>query len=174
MTSPVYRDARPALFGIAALVILIDRLSKMWIVSHLRIGQTINVITGVFRISHVMNTGAAFSLFAEWSNPTHLRWGLEAFSIMAIVAVFVLILTTGRRFTLTGLAFALILGGAIGNLYDRFRYEYVTDFLEVKIVHYHWPDFNFADSCITIAACLLVLEIFKAARRNFGITAVPE
>jgi signal peptidase II len=170
MTSPVYRDARPALFLIAALVILIDRLTKMWIVAHLRLGQTINVITGVFRISHVMNTGAAFSLFAEQTNPRHLRWGLEAFSIMAIVAVLVLLFTAGRRFTLTTLAFALILGGAIGNLYDRFRYEFVTDFLEVKIVHYHWPDFNFADSCITIAACLLVIEIFKPTAE----TAEPE
>ena len=161
MTSRTYRDARPTLFVIAALALLIDRLTKMWIIAHLRVGQTINVITGVFRISHVLNTGAAFSLFAEWTNPAHLRWGLEAFSIMAIVAVLGLLLTAGRRFTLTTLAFALILGGAIGNLYDRFRYEYVTDFLEVKIVHYHWPDFNFADSCITIAACLLVLEIFK-------------
>ena len=109
----------------------------------------------------MLNTGAAFSLFAEWSNPIHLRWGLEAFSILAILAVLALLLTAGRRFTLSTLAFALILGGAIGNLYDRIRYTYVTDFLEVKIVHYHWPDFNFADSCITIAACLLVIEIFK-------------
>jgi signal peptidase II len=170
MTSPVYRDARPALFGIAALVILIDRLTKMWIIKHLLVGQTINVVPGVFRISHVLNTGAAFSLFAEWSNPIHLRWGLEAFSIMAIVALLALLLTSGRRFTLTTLAFAMILGGAIGNLYDRFRYEYVTDFLEVKIVHYHWPDFNFADSCISIAACMLVLEIFKPQAE----TADPE
>jgi signal peptidase II len=125
------------------------------------VGQTINVITGIFRISHVNNTGAAFSLFAEWSNPDRLRWGLEAFSIMAIIAVLALLFTAGRRFSLTTLAFALILGGACGNLYDRMRFNYVTDFLEVRIGHYHWPDFNFADSCITIAACLLVLEIFK-------------
>ncbi len=161
MTSPAYRDARPALFAIAAAVYVLDRISKIWIVSHLSIGQTINVITGVFRISHVNNTGAAFSLFAEWSDPAHLRWGLEAFSIMAIFAVLALLFTGGRRFTYTSLAFALILGGATGNLYDRLRYNFVTDFLEVHIGHYHWPDFNLADSCITIAACLLVLEIFK-------------
>jgi len=161
MTSPTYRDARPLLFGIAALALLLDRLTKLWINAHLRVGQAITIIPGVFRITHVLNTGAAFSLFSESTNPIHLRWGLEAFSIMAIVAVLALLVTTGRRFTLTTLAFALILGGAIGNLYDRFRYTYVTDFLEVKIVHYHWPDFNFADSCITIAACLLVIEIFK-------------
>jgi len=161
MTSPAYRDARPALFIIAALAYALDRISKLWIVGHLRVGQTINVITGVFRISHVKNTGAAFSLFAEWSNPDRLRWGLEAFSLIAIVVVLGLLFTAGRRFTLTTLAFALILGGAAGNLYDRMRLGYVTDFLEVHIGRYHWPDFNIADSCITIAACLLVLEIFK-------------
>jgi signal peptidase II len=68
----------------------------------------------------------------------------------------------GRGFSLTGLALGLILGGAIGNLYDRIRFSYVVDFLEVKIVHYHWPDFNVADSCIVIGACLLLLEIFRA------------
>ncbi len=161
MTSPAYRDARPALFAIAAAAYLLDRITKIWIVSHLHVGETINVITGIFRISHVNNTGAAFSLFAEWSSPDRLRWGLEAFSIMAIIAVLAMIFTVGRRFSLTTLAFALILGGAFGNLYDRIRFGYVTDFLEVHIGRYHWPDFNFADSCITIAACLLVLEIFK-------------
>lgn len=161
MTSPAYRDARPALFAIAVAAFVLDRITKIWIVSHLMVGQTINIITGVFRISHVNNTGAAFSLFAEWSNPARLRWGLEAFSILAIIAVLALLFTAGRRFTLSTLAFALILGGAFGNLYDRIHLGYVTDFLEVHIGSYHWPDFNLADSCITIAACLLVLEIFK-------------
>jgi signal peptidase II len=161
MTSPTYRDARLTLFSISALVILLDRLSKVWIIAHLRVGQTINVITGVFRISHVLNTGAAFSLFAEWTSPAHLRWGLETFSLIAIAVLIGLLFTAGRQFTLSTVSFALILGGAIGNLYDRMRFTYVTDFLEVHIGHYHWPDFNFADSCITVAACLLVLEIFK-------------
>jgi signal peptidase II len=67
----------------------------------------------------------------------------------------------GRGVSTTGIALALILGGAIGNLYDRVVYKYVVDFLEVKIVHYHWPDFNVADSCIVIGACLLLLEIFR-------------
>jgi signal peptidase II len=68
----------------------------------------------------------------------------------------------GRAWSLTGVALGLILGGALGNLYDRAVYHYVVDFLAVKIVHYHWPDFNVADSCIVVGACLLLLEIFRA------------
>jgi signal peptidase II len=60
---------------------------------------------------------------------------------------------------MTSIALSLILGGAMGNLYDRFQYHHVVDFLEVHIVHYHWPDFNVADSCIVVGACLLLLEM---------------
>ncbi len=67
----------------------------------------------------------------------------------------------GRTLNLTAFALALILGGALGNLYDRIHYHFVIDFLEVTIVHYHWPDFNVADSCIVIGACLLIIEIFR-------------
>ena len=68
---------------------------------------------------------------------------------------------TGRTLSPTSVALALILGGALANLYDRVRFHHVVDFLEVHIVHYHWPDFNVADSSIVIGACLLLLEIFR-------------
>jgi len=67
----------------------------------------------------------------------------------------------GKVMSVTSVALALILGGAVGNLYDRVRFSYVVDFLEVKIIHYHWPDFNVADSAIVVGACLLLLEIFR-------------
>ena len=73
----------------------------------------------------------------------------------------VMLWRAGRAVTVSSVAFALILGGAFGNLYDRVAYRYVIDFLEVHIVHYHWPDFNVADSCIVIGACLLLIEIFR-------------
>ena len=155
------RDARPYLLLVSALVILLDRLSKLWIDRHVPRGQFIPVIPHVFRISHVFNTGAAFSLFAESLSPTVVRNVLIAFSIVAVIVVLGMIWRVGRRLSLTGVALALILGGAIGNLYDRVAYHYVVDFLEVTIVHYHWPDFNVADSCIVVGACLLLLEIFR-------------
>ena len=154
------RDFRPYLLALAAIVVVLDRLSKLWITAHLPQGHYITVIPGIFRISHVFNFGAAFSLFGNVS-PTVLRTALIAFSIVAVLAVLIMIQRIGRAFSLTGLALGLILGGAIGNLYDRLRFGYVVDFLAVKIVHYDWPDFNVADSCIVIGACLLLLEIFR-------------
>ena len=156
------RDARPWLLLIAAIVIALDRLSKLWIIHHIRRGFFIPVIPGVFRLSHVFNTGAAFSLFAESLSPILVRDVLIGFSAVAVVVVLGMIWRLGRTLSATGIALAMILGGAIGNLYDRVHFSYVVDFLEVTIVHYHFPDFNVADSCIVIGACLLLLEIFRA------------
>ncbi len=127
-------------------------------------GHAIVVIPRVFRITHVLNTGAAFSLFEGAKNPEIVRYTLIGFSILAAIVVLGLLWKTGQRLTGTTIALALILGGAIGNLYDRLRLHYVIDFLEVHIVHYHWPDFNVADSCIVIGACLLLLETLRPQR----------
>jgi signal peptidase II len=145
------RDARLWLIVIALVVIALDRWTKIWIQHHLTRGSFITVIPGFFRISHVYNTGAAFSMFAESVSPTTVRW----------VVVMGMIVRVGRRWSATGVALGLILGGAIGNLYDRLVYHYVVDFLAVNIYHYHWPDFNVADSAIVVGACLLLLEIFR-------------
>jgi signal peptidase II len=143
---------------IAAAVIALDRWTKIWIAAHLGLGQAIVVIPKVFRITHVLNTGAAFSMFENMNEHT-LRALLIAFSILAVAVVIGLLWRMGKTFTMTSVALALILGGALGNLYDRVMYSYVVDFLEVRIVHYHWPDFNVADSCIVVGACLLLLEM---------------
>jgi signal peptidase II len=153
-------DRRPYLFLITALVILADRLSKTAIVHRIRPGYTIPIIPHIFNLSHVLNTGAAFSLM-ENLPPNLVRIGLITFSVFAAVIVFILLWRTGRALSLTSVALALILGGALGNLYDRIRFHHVVDFLAVTIYHYHWPDFNVADSCIVIGACLLLLEIFR-------------
>ena len=159
-------DNRPILLLISALVIILDRLSKIWIVHHIRPGYAITIIPRVFRLTHVLNTGAAFSLFADSLSPLVVRNSLIAFSVIAVLSVSVLLWRAGRELTLTGVALAMILGGAIGNLYDRVRLSYVIDFLEVHIVHYHWPDFNIADSCIVIGACLLIIEIFRPQQED--------
>ena len=160
-TAPVATpDRRLILFLISAVVIVLDRLSKNWIVHRIRPGYTIPVIPGVFHLSHVLNTGAAFSIMETW-RADYVRIGLIAFSAIAVLIVFVLLWRTGRALTLTSVALALILGGALGNLYDRIRFHHVVDFLAVRIYHYNWPDFNVADSCIVIGACLLLLEIFQ-------------
>lgn len=162
MAAPRRRlDARPWLLLIAGVVILLDRLSKLWIVHNIPTGHNRVLIPNVFRLSHVLNTGAAFSMFAESLSPVLVRNSLVAFSLVAIVVVLGMIWRVGARWSLSGVALGLILGGACGNLYDRWKFSYVIDFLEVHIVHYHFPDFNVADSCIVTGACLLLLEIFR-------------
>jgi signal peptidase II len=152
------RDWRVWLLGVAALVILVDRVTKRWVTRHIAEGDAITVIPGVFRVSHVQNPGAAFSLFTDTPHPELTRWMLIAFSLLAAIVVLVVLLRVGRRFSLTALSMALVLGGAIGNVWDRLRYATVVDFLEVHIVHYHWPDFNVADSAIVIGGILLLLD----------------
>ena len=155
------KDRRGLVLAISALVVLLDRITKHIVAQQLPNGQTFTVIPGVFRISDVHNTGAAFSMFAENASPATVRNILIAFSAIAVIVLFGMLWRVGRYLTLTSVALALILGGAFGNLYDRVRYHYVIDFLEVRIIHYHWPDFNVADSCIVIGACLLLIEIFR-------------
>ena len=155
------KDRRGLLLGISALVIILDRITKRIVAQQLPNGQAHTVIPGVFRISDVHNIGAAFSMFAENASPATVRNILIAFSAVAVVVLTGMLWRVGRHLTVTSVALALILGGAFGNLYDRIVYHYVVDFLEVHIVHYHWPDFNLADSCIVIGACLLLIEIFR-------------
>ena len=161
MSNTSTRDFRPYVLLLTALVIVLDRLSKIWIVKHIAHGAAITIIPGVFRLSHVYNLGAAFSLFADSMSTQGMRNVLIGFSIVAIIVVLGMIWRVARQPSSTAIALGLILGGAIGNVYDRIRFSYVVDFLEVKIYHYHWPDFNVADSCIVIGACLLLLEIFR-------------
>ena len=161
-------DRRPLLLAVTALIVLLDRLTKAWIVRHIPEGDTIAVWDHIFRLSHVRNPGAAFSLFTDSTNPTLTHKLLVGFSILAAAVILVILLAIGRRLTGTTLALALILGGTIGNLWDRLRYGMVTDFLEVHIVHYHWPDFNLADSCIVIGGILLVLDAMRPRHPSLG------
>ncbi len=155
------RDMRWLMAVIAVAVIVLDRVSKIWIVSHIQSGNAIVVIPKVFRLTHVLNSGAAFSMFETSPSPVLVRNLLIAFSVVAVLVVLALLWKMGRTVSVTSVALALILGGAIGNLYDRWRLHYVVDFLEVHIVHYHWPDFNVADSAIVVGACLLLLEMLR-------------
>ncbi len=158
LTTP---DRRPLLFLLAALIIGLDQLTKFLIIQHVHSGEHIDVVPRIFRITHVLNTGAAFSFLDESAHPEAVRYGLVAFSILAVIIVATMIWRTGRTLTLSGVALALILGGALGNLYDRVVHHFVIDFLEVHIVGYHWPDFNVADSAIVVGACLLLIEMLR-------------
>jgi signal peptidase II len=160
------RDYRGWLLLFSALIVAADRLTK-WLVSRrIELGDHVVVIAHVFAISHVENTGAAFSLFNDSGSPARVRWILLAFSLLAAVVVVVALLKLGRNITATSIALALILAGALGNAYDRLRFGYVIDFLEVHIIHYHWPDFNVADSSIVVGGILLMFDALFSSKEE--------
>ncbi len=160
------RDNRPWLLLLSLLVIALDRWTKWLAATKIAMGDHHTVIAHIFAISHVENPGAAFSMFNDSSSPERVRWVLFGFSVLAAAAVFVALLKLGRKVTATSFALALILGGAVGNAYDRFRFGYVIDFLEVHIIHYHWPDFNVADSAIVTGGILLLLDALFAGKEH--------
>jgi len=162
--------ASPNRFGIlltiSAAVILLDRFTKHIIIHRLGAAGPHTIIPGFLRITNVRNTGAAFSMFAESASPATVRHALILFSVFAVVVVLAMLWRIRQTINVSSVALALILGGAFGNLYDRIHYHYVVDFIEVHIARYHWPDFNVADSCIVIGACLLLIEIFRPQPQN--------
>jgi signal peptidase II len=158
-------DRRFVLLLLSIAVIVLDRVTKWLVAARIELGDAVTVIPSVFRISHVENQGAAFSLFQDSNSPERVRWMLLIFSIIAAVVVLYFLFRLGRQITATTLGLALILGGAIGNAYDRWRFGYVVDFLEVHIIHYHWPDFNVADSAIVCGGLLLLLDALRSPNR---------
>lgn len=156
----------PWLLLISALVVAADRWTKTWVSRHIHIGSAIPVIDHVLRITHWTNEGAAFSLFADSASPHTVRWALIVFTLLAAVAVLIALVRMGSSITLTTVALALILGGAIGNVHDRIAYGSVVDFIEVHIFSYHWPDFNVADSAVVTGACLLFLDSLLPRRKT--------
>jgi signal peptidase II len=152
------RDSRGWLLLLSLIVVVADRVTKWLAATRIELGDHVVVIPHVFAISHVENPGAAFSLFNDSSSPARVRWMLLLFSLLAAVAVLVALLKLGRRVSATTVALALILGGALGNAWDRMRFGYVIDFLEVHIIQYHWPDFNVADSAIVVGGILLFFD----------------
>ena len=145
-------------FLIAVFVVLIDRATKWAVAKNISLHDTIQLIPHVFYLTHVENRGAAFGLFAD--SPSQWKIGmLILFSVIAMVIVSTLLWRSGHAMTTTGVGLSLILGGAIGNLWDRLVSGRVVDFLLVYIGSYQWPAFNAADSAIVVGAGLLVYEI---------------
>ena len=148
-------------FLIALLIVLLDRATKWLVASNISMHDGIQVIPGFFRITHVENRGAAFGLFAD--SPAQWKVAmLVLFSIVALIVVTALLWRNSHVMTTTGIGLALILGGAVGNLWDRLLNGRVVDFLLFYIGQYQWPAFNVADSAIVCGAALLVIEILFA------------
>jgi signal peptidase II len=148
-------------FLIAILVLFLDRLTKWLVAKDISLHDSIQIIPGFFRLTHVENRGAAFGLFADSPGEWKVAM-LVAFSVVALVVVSALLWRNSHTMTTTGIGLSLILGGAVGNLWDRLLNGRVVDFLLFYIGQYQWPAFNVADSAIVVGAGLLVFEILFA------------
>src|SRR5580698_65484 len=151
-------SARALHFLLALSIVLLDRWTKRLVAARIAMYAHVQIIPGFFQLTHTENTGAAFSLFAD--SPSHWKTALLiGFSLLAMVIVTVLLWKQTRALTIPSVALSLILGGAVGNLWDRIASGRVVDFLLFYVKRYEWPVFNLADSAIVVGAGLLVLEI---------------
>lgn len=141
--------------GVAAFTILIDQISKHLILKTFRPGEILPVIPGLFNLTLTFNPGAAFGL---WSNlpPGWRELALGLSIALALVAVGIFLLHPNCQSTLARVSLSAVLGGAIGNIIDRFTYGSVVDFLDFYIGVYHWPAFNVADSAIFLGIMVVV------------------
>ena len=148
---------------LSLLVLVIDQVSKAHFEGSLQMFQQIVVIPDYFSWTLAYNTGAAFSFLADSGG-----WQRWLFALIAVVVSAVLVVwlkRLGRDDTWLAIALALVLGGALGNLYDRIALGHVIDFI---LVHWqnrwYFPAFNFADSAITVGAIMLALDMFKSKK----------
>ena len=152
------KKERIRLILISGLVVLADQITKKIIMASLALHEHIVVIDHFFNITHVLNRGGAFGIFATQSEMVRK---LVFLVLSSGVALF--ILWFYRRVAVTHVflswGLALIFGGAVGNLIDRFRYGHVVDFLDFYIGTDHWPAFNVADSAISVGMAILIFHV---------------
>ena len=157
------RFGRLAWLWLSVVVLLLDQLSKVYFEGTLSLYQQIVVIPDYFSWTLAYNTGAAFSFLADaagWQ-----RWFFATIALVVSVVLVVWLKRLKAHETWLAVALALVLGGAIGNLFDRVAYGHVIDFI---LVHWqnrwYFPAFNLADSAITLGAILLALDMFKTQK----------
>ena len=162
------RMGRLSWLWLSVLVVVIDQASKFYFENRLELYEQIVILPDYFSWMLAYNTGAAFSFLADSSG-----WQRWLFALIAVVVSIVLVVwlkRLGRNETWLAVALALVLGGALGNLYDRIAIGHVIDFV---LVHWdnrwYFPAFNFADSAITVGAIMLALDMFKSKKTGEAV-----
>ena len=143
---------------VAGLIVLSDQISKALILKHLPRHHSIPIIAGLFDITHIRNPGGAFGLMASMS-PTVRTVVFLFISSLAVGLILYFYIKTPPSQALLATGFALIFGGAIGNLIDRVRFGNVVDFLDIYLGNLHWPAFNIADSAITVGIFIFIFHL---------------
>ena len=142
-------------FALAAIVVLLDQLTKLWIVSDFVLGDS-RYVSSFFNLVRAHNEGAAFSFLSDaggWQ-----RWFFTVLSTVISLVIIVWVVRLPRQKILEAVALSLILGGALGNLYDRATLGYVVDFLDFHWAGWHFAAFNVADMAISVGAGLIIIE----------------
>lgn len=152
------RDKLIRLLVVGGLIVLFDQISKLVILKTMALGTSINVIPGLFDITHVHNPGGAFGMFAKQSQGIRVLLFLVISSV-AVGFILYLYRSIPKSHPMLANALALIFGGAVGNLIDRICYGWVVDFLDVYIKDYHWPAFNIADSAICVGVGVFIVHL---------------
>ena len=146
------------LLSVAGLIVLLDQVTKALVLVHMPLYQSIAVIPGFFNLTHIHNPGGAFGFLAGQS--VEIRKGI--FLVASTLAIFLVLWfykNTPPSHPLLATAFAMIFGGAIGNMIDRFRMGKVVDFLDFYVGKLHYPAFNIADSAISIGIGIFVVHL---------------
>lgn len=160
--SMLYRSLPWCWFVLALIIILFDQWTKYLAVANLDYNQK-EVITSFFNITLRYNYGVAFSIFDNIDGGQ--RWPLSALAFVVSTGIIIWIIRIGKKVHFEVAGLALVLGGAIGNLYDRVMLGYVVDFIEVHYGGYYWPAFNIADSAICVGAALIIIDSFKSSKK---------
>ncbi|WP_288132559.1 signal peptidase II [Microbulbifer sp.] len=142
---------------LALVIIVIDIVTKVWAVDQFMYGPALQIIPGLLQFTYAENYGAAFSFLADAGGWQRWFFGAVAIGFSAVVIMWIWRLPAVKRWEPTALA--LILGGALGNLWDRILLGYVRDFISVYYGNWHFPVFNVADMAITVGAAMLVIEL---------------
>lgn len=143
-------------FFIAAAVVFVDLLSKIFVVRYMGLNESIPIIKNIFHLTYVQNPGAAFGILAYRTG----FFVLAALIVVSFIIIYLRHLPQGH--SMLRFALALQLGGVLGNLIDRLRLGYVIDFLDFRV----WPVFNLADIAIVIGIGLLILDLARSPRKK--------
>ncbi|MFH2218927.1 MAG: signal peptidase II [Pseudomonadota bacterium] len=143
---------------VAGPVIILDQITKAVVLKTLPLYRSVPVIPGLFNLTHIHNPGGAFG-FLSGQSPVFRSTVFLLITTMAIGVILYLYKNTPRTHPWLATGFALVFGGAVGNLIDRFQFGKVVDFLDVYLGNFHWPAFNVADSAITVGIGIFVVHL---------------
>ena len=156
---------------LTALIVALDQWTKHEVVAVFSLYERLEVFPH-FNLTLAYNSGAAFSFLADaggWQ-----RWFFTAIAVVVSVVILWWLKQTPRPQKMLPIAFSFILGGALGNVYDRLVHGYVIDFIDVYVNNWHWPAFNIADSAIFIGAALLIIDMIKNGDKDSASNEAPE